>query len=208
MPTIAIASPYSQSIFGTTVPLATAWAVCVAEPAGATMYTDFLYMDAIGTINHEIRRAFCNWDLSSIPNTATVFSASIWMKIVSYIGASYTCIQGVTLSDPMVVADFNVAGFSATRYSVRTVSAMGTWKEFVLNADGIAWVQGHLAGRCGMVFRMEHDYTVTDPNPSAYEVQGGNGTGGEATPYLVVDTGAVGGDNGPLAKTLKVLDVI
>lgn len=89
--------------------------------------------------SYYIYRGFLFFDTSSIPDGATITSATLRIRYSSTVtGSPSVCVQQATVASTTTVANADFDAFNATELASRVTPSVNTWAEFTLNASGLA----------------------------------------------------------------------
>lgn len=145
------------------------------------------------TADKYIDRSFYYFDLSSIPQNATITSATLSLYVSaasSAAGGSVTVVEG-TQAATLTTADFDQVGStefvdSRTNFSALTATA---YNNFTLNAAGLTYVQGKFASTAKLALRSSFDLDNSAPGTTVYSSMSGyfsDHTGTTEDPILTV----------------------
>jgi hypothetical protein len=121
--------------------VADSWSA-VRDGAGGAVYADYAwYYPSVNVwrtgSTHGVYRHFCSFDTSGIPDTATVDSATLTVRVSKLYGATTIGLYSSLAASATVLVAGDFSKFGSTLYSSSDVSATGNIS-FALNAAGLA----------------------------------------------------------------------
>jgi len=167
----------------------TAWAAASGTIAAGNDTFDI--GQNFATPNYNIWRGFVFFDTSSIPDNATIISATLSLYGVTDNSVTDFLItvqngQATYPTDPLAVTDYNKSYYSGDGGSLTTegFNTVG-YNNITLNSTGIGWI--NLTGTTKLCLRSSRDIAGTTPTGNEYViVNDAHNTGTTKDPKLVV----------------------
>ena len=152
-----------------------AWATIRNQSDADSIFAPWMMSEVKIAPMYSISRGVMTFDLTTIAPTETVDGVTLkayligagWDDLEIPHNYNYQCVVGANISTPIVVANYNRASFSPTKYAERDyhfLNVWDTWYDFPFNVNGIAKVQAGLgAAGCGFAMIEGHDFDNVAP---------------------------------------------